>query len=172
MTDRGNTWVISRTSTTLAIYTYVDNLGALGTDPVAVNAGMNEATDIFNRLGLTLHEVEFARDGGTALGLVIDGRVLATYNTTERFHRLRKSIFSVLSRRRVAGWVLEVAVGHCTFFGLISLEMLSICRAVYGYINAEYHPPAVFWGSVREGLIAFVWGYAVSYCPLGLGLER
>ena len=113
MTDRGSPWVISRTSATPAIYTYVDNLGALGTDPITLN-GMNEATDIFNRVGLklALHEVEFWRDGGTTLGLVIDGRALATYSTTERFHRLRKSIFSVLSHRRVAGRVLEVVVGH------------------------------------------------------------
>ena len=114
-------------------------------------------------------QLDFARDGGATLGLVIDGRALVTYNTAERYHRLRKINFSVLSRRRAAGWV-EVVVGHCTFFGLVSREVLSIAHAVYAYITAECNQPAVLWGSVREELIAFTGGYAVSYCPLGLDM--
>ena len=63
---------------------------------------------------------------GGALGTIIDGRALETRNTGIRFARLYKAITAILGRRKIAGWVVEVLVGHATFFGLVRREVLSI----------------------------------------------
>ena len=87
---------------------------------------ITSAVNKLTPLGLTLHEVTVSVDGGEALGISIDGRRHRTSNTVKRFGRLRQSLSYVLSLGRVAGWVLEVMVGRCTYFGLVSRGISSV----------------------------------------------
>jgi hypothetical protein len=94
-------------------------------------------------------------DGGEAIGIALDGRRHRTTNTIKRFGRLRQSLSHVLNLVSVAGWVLEVIVGHCTYFGLVNRDVLSIFFATYRFIQKHYWEPAPVWREVRNELAAF-----------------
>jgi hypothetical protein len=90
------------------------------------------------------------------LGLEVDGQRQETRNTLQRFDKIRRGIEAFLRRKKVAGWVVEVLVGHATFYGLIRREVLSVFHTTYSFIQKEYFKPAVLWTSVREEFLAFV----------------
>ena len=52
----------------------------------------------------------------------------------------------------MAGWVLEVLVGHATFFGLVWREVLCVFSTVYRFIKKHYGTLASMWPSVRDEL--------------------
>jgi hypothetical protein len=110
LSDRRGAWVIGSRGSS-AHYTYVDNLGVLSGDTELVRSALAEAELNFGADGLELHEVELKRDGGDALGIVLDGVALETRNTMQRFLRIRGGLTAILNRRRLSGWVLEVIVG-------------------------------------------------------------
>ena len=72
-----------------------------------------------------------------------------------RFWRVRQGLLGLLRRRRVAGWAVEVLVGHATFAGLAARGSLCCFHAVYRFIRAQYYEPELLWASARRELEAF-----------------
>ena len=72
-----------------------------------------------------------------------------------RFSHLHQSITYILSQAVLAGWVLEVVVGHCTYFGLVNRDLLAIFHSCYSFIDKSYGQRVPIWGTVREELRAF-----------------
>ena len=66
-----------------------------------------------------------------------------------------KVLFACLNRTYVAGWVLEVLVGHCTHFGLVYRDVLCVFHSCYRFIQRHYLQPAMIWAEVRYELRAF-----------------
>ena len=77
---------------------------------------MNHTQAQFNQDGLLIHELEVHPSGGDAIGVTIDGVAHVTRNTWKRFGLLRKALQATLNRTRIAGWVIEVLLGQCTYF--------------------------------------------------------
>jgi hypothetical protein len=154
LSDRGSVWVLCR-GNCLARWVYVDNLGVLGDSVERVEVILAAATATFDADGLDLHQVEVHESGGPSLGIIIDCELLQTRNTEKRHGILTQGINAVLSMRKVRGWVLEVLIGHCNFFGLISRESISIFYASNKFVQKYYFEPAVLWPSVRNELLAF-----------------
>ena len=86
---------------------------------------MQEAVADLRQDNLNLHEVEIKHDGGQSLGCILDGQRQETRPTDKRFAMIRKGIRRSLRMRKLMGLQLEVIVGHCTLFGLLSREVLS-----------------------------------------------
>ena len=114
--DRGTPWVIQPGAESLAYYTYVDNLGALCENVKRVDKVMQEAEKDFKKDGLLLHEIEVGKEGGSALGIVLDGRRFETRNTLKRFGLVRKSISAILNRKRVCVWMGGGSVDWALYF--------------------------------------------------------
>ena len=89
------------------------------------------------------------------MGIHLDGTRFETRNSLERYGLVRKELCAILGRRKISGWVLEVTVGHCTFYGLVCREALSVSHSVYRFIRKHYYRSAPLWESVREELTAF-----------------
>ena len=86
----GDPGCVSQTSPSTAHFTYVDNLGALGTDQTKISNVMTETQNSFDSIGLNLHDIGFNVGGGDALGIVLDGKRLETRNSQKRYSMLRK----------------------------------------------------------------------------------
>ena len=126
MSDRGPPLVVAGGRTCAGHVVYVDNAGVMSTSAKVSSSAIAEAQRDFERDGLKFHEVMTSEQGGVMVGWHLDGRRLMTCCATKRFAVLRKTLSCVLRRGRISGYVLEVVVGHCTFFGLVRREMLSI----------------------------------------------
>eukprot|EP00959_Pyramimonas_sp_CCMP1952_P225868 4723168-Pyramimonas_sp.AAC.1 len=103
-------------------YMYVDNAGVIGFDAARVTSAPQEAQRDFDGDHLKFHEVEVLPEGGRTLGVYLDGRRRATRPTDERFAMVRKGLRCLLRRRKVAGWQLEMVLGHMTFMALVRRE--------------------------------------------------
>ena len=106
-------------------------------------------------MGLEIHEIQFDEFGGKTLGILLDGKRRLCRNTWERFSCLYGGITALLERRSLAGWVVEVLLGHCTHFGMVNRDVLCIFHASYAFCTANYSNPAVLWKSVREEFRCF-----------------
>ena len=93
--------------------------------------------------------------GGEALVVALDGKRGHTRNTWKRFGLIRKSITAVLRRRQMAGWEIEVVLGHCTYYSSVCREFLSVFYSSYAFIQTHYDSTAPLWDSVRGELRAF-----------------
>jgi hypothetical protein len=116
---------------------------------------MTETRTNFNNDGLLIHELEVHNAGGDAIGVTIDGANHITRNTWKRFGTLRKGIQAVLNRDRIAGWVLEVVLGHCTYFSLVLRDVLCVFHACYRFVQRHYSKASFIWAEVRNELRAF-----------------
>jgi hypothetical protein len=87
---------------------------------------MNHTQAQFNHDGLLIHELEVHPSGGDAIGVTIDGASHVARNTWKRFGLLRKALQATLNRTRIAGWVIEVLLGHCTYFSLVMRDVLCV----------------------------------------------
>ena len=136
-------------------YTYIDNFGVIGVSQSDVTSILGRAEASFNSKNLLLHELNVEAGGAEALGMVVDCTRFETYNSAKRFGRIRKSLTYILNQRTVAGWVVEVLVGHCTYFALVNRDLLSIFSATYAFIRKHYTKAATLWKSVQCELRAF-----------------
>ena len=59
--------------------------------------------------------------------------------------------------------MVEVEIGHATFFGVIRRDVLSIFNDVHVHIILEYHHPVKFWGSTCEELETFLGLMPMTY---------
>ena len=59
----------------------------------------------------------------------------------KRFDMVRGALPEVLRRKKVAGWVIEMLIGHCTFLSLCKRGLLSVWHATYRFIRAHYATP-------------------------------
>ncbi|CAK0812763.1 unnamed protein product [Prorocentrum cordatum] len=57
-----------------------------------------------------------------------------------------------LKLHEVAGWQLEMVLGHMALIALVRREILSICHTVYAFVAQSYHAFSVLWPSAREEL--------------------
>jgi hypothetical protein len=91
---------------------------------------MNHTQAQFNQDGLLIHELEVHPAGGDAIGVTIDGIGHVTRNTWKRFGLLRKALQATLNRSRIAGWLIEVLLGHCTYLSLVLRDVLCVSMHV------------------------------------------
>ncbi|CAK0838221.1 unnamed protein product, partial [Prorocentrum cordatum] len=155
MTDRGPPLILDRPSS-MGHYTYVDNMGVLGTTEGAVRRGLEGAISSFGGVGLEVHETAVTNEGGAALGVQLDGRAGCTRPTPARFWRIRGAVQALLRRRAVSGLELEIVVGHLTFVVLVRRESLSCFHCIYRFIQRHYFERVGLWPSVAEELRAFL----------------
>eukprot|EP00974_Lingulodinium_polyedra_P036579 3508056-Lingulodinium_polyedra.AAC.1 len=92
----------------------------------------------FEARRLLLHKRELEDGGVGVLGVELDGRLWKTKAGPRRFWLCRQATRGLLSRRRVAGWVLEVVLGSLTFLALSSRGLLSCFHSVYAFIAQNY----------------------------------
>ncbi|CAK0824653.1 unnamed protein product, partial [Prorocentrum cordatum] len=137
-------------------YMCVDNAGVIGVDAARVASALQEAQRDFDGDHLKFHEVEVLPEGGRTLGCYLDGRRRATRPTDERFAMVRKGLRCLLRRRKVAGWQLEMVLGHMTFMALVRREVLSIFHSVYAFVAQSYHAFSVLWPTVRDELNCYL----------------
>ena len=107
---------------------------------------MNHTQAQFNHDGLLIHELEVHPSGGDAIGVTIDGASHVL---------LRKALQATLNRTRIAGWVIEVLLGHCTYFSLVMRDVLCVFHSCYRFVQRHYSKAAVMWHEVRNELRAF-----------------
>ncbi|CAK0800111.1 unnamed protein product, partial [Prorocentrum cordatum] len=158
VSDRGPPLVLGRgpAGSELGHYMCVDNAGVIGFDAARVTCALQEAQRVFDGDHLKFHEVEAMPEGGRTLGCSLDGRHRATRPTDERFAMVRKGLRCLLRRRKVAGWQLEMALGHMAFMALVRREVLSIFHSVYAFVAQSYHAFSVQWPTVREELKCYL----------------
>ena len=140
MSDRGPPLVFRPASgeRTTGSYVYVDNLGVLSDDVPLVGQEIGGAAKHFNSLGLAIHEMEVTDVLGVALGIEVDVVRYETSTEHQRWWTLRLALQVVLKRPKIAGWELEFVLGHMTFVGLMSREVLSCFHVIYRYIQSSY----------------------------------
>ncbi|CAK0900961.1 unnamed protein product [Prorocentrum cordatum] len=158
LSDRGPPLVLGRgtVGAELGHYMYVDNAGVIGLGAARVTCAPQEAQRDLDGDHLKFHEVEVMPEGGRTLGCYLDGRHRATRPTDERFAMVRKGSRCLLRRRKVAGWQLEMALGHMTFMALVRREALSIFHSVYACVAQSYHAFSELWPTVREELNCYL----------------
>ena len=156
MSDRGPPLVFRPgRGTTIGSYVYVDNLGVIADNVPLVTKQIEGAADHFNSLGLAIHEMEVNDVLGVALGIAVYVGRYQTATESRRWWFLRLALKAVLKRPRVAGWELELLLGHMTFCGLISRETLSCFHVVYRFIQHSYWSRSPLWESAREELLGY-----------------
>ena len=96
-------------------------------------AAIAEAQLDFESDRLLFHEVEFFNDVGKAFGCEIDVRQHKVRPTAERFANVRQAIRFALGQRYLAGWQLEMLMGHITFLALLLREALASFHATYRF---------------------------------------
>ena len=116
---------------------------------------MNHTQAQFNRVGLLIHELEVHPSGGDAIGVAIDGNAHVAQNPWKRFGPLRNSLQATLNRTRIAGWAIEVLLGHCAYFSLVMRDVLGVFHSCYRFVQRRYSKAAVIWHEVRNELRAF-----------------
>ena len=136
-------------------FVYVDNLGVMSSDRQAVSQELGELTDKFTDKKLLLHPGEIQHEHIKALGVQMDGKLLKSTLTPDRFHRVRQGVRGLLRRGRCTGKVLEIVIGHCTYCGLMNRCLLSTFHASYKFIRNSYYEAAPLWNSVKAELRAF-----------------
>ena len=119
-------------------YVYVDNLGAVGSAVEYARQSQKELESSFGEVGLHTHEADVSTKDIVVLGNEVGLEALQSRTTQKRFWRLYYAIDDVLIRARVAGWLLEIIVGHATFAGLQCRGLLSIFHSVYAFIKNHY----------------------------------
>jgi hypothetical protein len=168
LNDDVGVWVLKRCQNLAAHYAYIDNLGILNTSVDVVTEVVERAKGVFVPAGLELHEVEIYEGGGEALGIVLDGTGHRTMNTLKRFGRLRQALNYVMSLRRISGCVLEVVIGHCTYFGLVNRDVLSVFSSVYRFIHQFYDKPSPHVAGGVEGTRSIP--RYDGFCCIGVGM--
>ena len=167
-------------------YTYVDNVGVLGTNPQQVLAKRTAATDALDSVGLLTHELSDALEVDEVLGIFIDGPRKLVRLSDRRYSRVRGCLQWVLHRGRLSGRELECLLGHLTFCFLIRRPLLSSFSACYRYLRWTYHKCVPMWPSVRDelqaalGLLPLCYSeldvpwheeiFAYDACPSGMGV--
>ena len=122
----------------VAWWVYVDNLGVIGPGEQWREQVLDSAKQVFDRDGLELHEIEVLSHGGSSLGIVIDLELFQTRTTVKRYVAIKQGINAVLNMRKVRGWVIEVILGHCNYFGLAPREILSCFYSCYRFVSQSY----------------------------------
>ena len=129
-------------------YTYIDNLGIISASKSNVVGAIDRAQQVFNGVNLTLHEIDVHSSVAVPLGVMLDLVHFTTSNSPERYGRIHQAIGYVLNQRMLSGWVLEVLIGHCTYFGLVNRDMLCVFHAAYNFIAKHYSKRAPPFGTV------------------------
>ena len=75
--------------------------------------------------------------GGKALGILLDTKQLETRNAWDRYSLIYSALCDVLQLPVVSGWVIEVIVGHCTYFALVNRDLLAVYFATYSFIRKK-----------------------------------
>jgi hypothetical protein len=104
---------------------------------------------------LATHDHDIFEANGEAIGVDFDLVGFSSGVKLDRGWLVKNVIAALVRRRRVAGWVVEVLVGHATFCGLALRGTLSCFSSVYRFIQAHYESAAPLWTSVVEELTAF-----------------
>lgn len=155
LSDRGPSWTVTSFDDLGSRYVYIGNLTLLHVDLRIDKNATDDVQNHFTREGLHIHELDPTLMGGDALSIHIDGKALAARKTLARFAKLRNAVRGILRRKRVAGWQLEVLIGHCTYLVLIQREIICIFHSVYPYISKHFFAPRPIWDAVRDELRAF-----------------
>ena len=134
---------------------YVDNFGIQSLEEQAAKEGLDAVTTAFEEKHLKVHETEVQCEKASALGIVLDGRMLETRAREVRLRRVRSAIGTALQRKRMSGRELEVLLSHCTYLALVKRPLLGCFHASYRYVQSTYRTKTVLWNSVVQELTHF-----------------
>ena len=130
---------------------YVDNFAALSTD-AARSRELNAAVHAeVQQLGLDTHEYSDDAECADLLGMHFGGGRVSPKG--DRRWRLYHALSFVMKKGRVNSKQLAIIVGHFTYSCMLRRELLSLMRACYTFITAEYKSPRRIWPSVRRELL-------------------
>ena len=107
-------------------YVYVDNLGVLGTSRVNVDEDLTMAVQTQKNRGLDTHEEIVHSDTATALGILIDLRIMLVSVAPMRLWRLKQGLRWALRCRALPGKTWKVLLVHKTFVALLRRDVLSV----------------------------------------------
>ena len=110
----------------------------------------------FDSVGLLTHGEEVLEGVGDVLGNSVNCSLLQSGVQASWGNRIIQAVVSLLRRKWVAGWVIEVVVGQCTFAGLANRGALSCFHSVYRFSHKHYDKQAILWDSVCAELRAFI----------------
>ena len=74
--------------------------------------------------------------------------------TDERLAKVQAGVQRLLDLRRMAGWSVEVVLGHLTFCALANRGLLTIPHTLYRFIRRHYLEAAPLWPECRAELKA------------------
>ncbi len=109
----------------------------------------------FEGENLLLHNFEVASRPTAALGSKVDGEKLTMEITDERLFEAQAGVQGLLARRLVAGWSVEVVVGHLAFCGVADRTLLKVLHTVYRFVRRRYLEAAEAWPECRAELRTF-----------------
>ena len=76
--DQAGTWILARGCGTIARLVYLDNIGLLSNIVTEVEELRKQVKDLFDKVGLQLHELEVYPRKGSTVCMVLDIEVLQT----------------------------------------------------------------------------------------------
>ena len=114
--------------------TYVDNVAILSCDPQAANDTLEQLTAALRAAGLTVHEIEPARNAATFIGLELRDNCVSI--KPERLWRLLAATRCLLRRGRCSGPALEHLLGHFTWHLMTQRPALAVLDACYRHVRA------------------------------------
>ena len=136
-------------------YVYIDNIGIIGVDRDEVQRSLTKVVENLDASGLPCHEIQSSGGVCEKLGVEFKSALKCFRPTNKRYWRLRRTISWFLKRRRVTGRMLEILLGHCTYFGLLERSVLAFFCCAYKFVKSNYLVSVPLWSSVRHELKAF-----------------
>ena len=130
---------------------YLDNFSAFGTAETDVREATEDAVRALTDKGLEVHEVQIADSFAAILGWEIDGEDGWISPGKFRRWRLRLAIDHLLLHPVVTGIGISRLIGHYTFMAMICRPALSVCHALYAFVERFSDRPARLWPAcIRE----------------------
>lgn len=131
---------------------YIDNVAAIGVDPLACEDTLEAMLHAFEKRGIVAHRDEMAGDTVELLGFELTKCRTRWRPTRKKFWRLAGAPQFALERGAcVSGRELRL-VGHIVSVLLLKRELLSVLCSTYTFMSRSYERRQPLWRSVRAEL--------------------
>ncbi|CAK0906294.1 unnamed protein product, partial [Prorocentrum cordatum] len=131
---------------------YVDNHTGLGHSAADAEQAHQDFRAQCAAFGLDLHDEAPCSPYLEALGLQFDGPGRRLRHRSARLWRFKLATVALLRRRVVAGWQLEIWLGHAVHMCGLGRPLLSILSQSYAYVAAHKERSGRLWRGVRREL--------------------
>eukprot|EP00959_Pyramimonas_sp_CCMP1952_P253316 5292393-Pyramimonas_sp.AAC.1 len=131
---------------------YVDNHTGLGHSAADAEQAHQDFRAQCAAFGLDLHDEVPCSPYLEALGLQFDGPGRRLRHRSARLWRFKLATVALLRRRVVAGWQLEIWLGHAVHMCGLGRPLLSILSQSYAYVAAHKERSGRLWRVVRREL--------------------